>query len=249
MSCRSSTVLVTGGSGGIGRAVVRALAAAGSRVAVGHVRNRAAAEELCAEIADGGAEAMAVWGDVTDGQAVDAMFTAVEDRWEPVTVLVNAAAVTGDNLVPLMTEEQWDRVLRTDLTGTFLVTKRALRGMVRARWGRIVNVGSVVGATGNAGQANYAAAKAGLVGLTRSLAREYAGHNITTNLVLPGAIDTSMTAALPAHRRETLATLIPIGFLGAPDDVAAAVAFLCSEEARYVCGAVIAVDGGLGMGH
>jgi 3-oxoacyl-[acyl-carrier protein] reductase len=186
--------------------------------------------------------------DVTDVASVDAAFAAVEAAWGPVDVLVNNAGVTGDGLILRMSDEQWSTVVRTSLDGAFHAIRRALPGMVKARRGRIVNVGSVAGILGSAGQANYAAAKAGLIGLTRSVAREMASRQITCNVVAPGPIATAMLDALPDARRDELAASVPLGRLGQPEEVAAAVAFLCSESAAYVTGAVIPVDGGMGMG-
>lgn len=242
MSAR--VALVSGGSGGIGAATAAALAASGHRVAVGYATNREAAEKACADI--GG---LAVCIDVTEPDAVDTAFSEVEEALGPVTVVVNNAGVTGDGLLLRMSDAQWRRVLATTLDGAFNVSRRALPAMVRARFGRIVNVGSVVGAVGSAGQANYAAAKAGLVGFTRSLARELASRGITCNVVAPGPINTAMTNALPEERRSELIASVPLGRMGTPEEVAAVIDFLCSPAAAYVTGAVVPVDGGLGMGH
>ena len=242
------TALVTGGSGGIGRAVAVALASEGHRVAVGWSSGEDAAAKTAIDVEAAGGEAMTVQLDVTDVASVDAGFAAVEAAWGPVAVLVNNAGVTGDGLILRMSDEQWSTVVRTNLDGAFHTIRRALPGMVKARRGRIVNVGSIAGILGSAGQANYAAAKAGLVGLTRSIAREMASRQITCNLVAPGPIATAMLDALPDARRDELAASVPLGRLGQPEEVAAAVAFLCSDSAAYVTGAVIPVDGGMGMG-
>ena len=236
--------LVTGGSGGIGQASVAALAGAGHRVAVGYAGNREAAEKAAA-----GLDGMAVRIDVTDPASVDAAFKAVEEALGPVDILVNNAGVTADGLLLRMRDEQWRRVLATNLDGAFHASRRAASGMVRRRWGRIVNMGSVVGSTGAAGQANYAATKAGLIGLTRSLARELGSRGITVNLVAPGPIATAMIDAVSDERRAEMTAAVPLGRMGTPEEVGAVVAFLCSPAAAYITGAVVPVDGGLGMGH
>jgi 3-oxoacyl-[acyl-carrier protein] reductase len=240
----SATVaLVTGASKGIGQACAVALATAGHQVAVGYSTDADGGAKTAAEV--GG---LAVAIDVTDPASVDAAFATIEDGLGPVGVLVNNAGVAADGLVMRMSDEQWGSVLRTNLDGAFHCTRRALPKMVRARAGRIVNIGSVAGILGNAGQANYAAAKAGLAGLTRAVAREVASRGVTCNLVAPGPVATAMIAALPDERRAELASAVPLGRMGTPEDVAAVVAFLCSDAAAYVTGAVVPVDGGLSMG-
>ena len=236
--------LVTGGSGGIGQACAEALAADGHRVAVGYASNRETAEKTAAGI--GG---LAVHIDVTDPASVDTAFKEIEDALGPVEILVNNAGITADGLLMRMSADQWGRVLDTNLDGTFHVTKRAASGMVRRRWGRIVNMGSVIGSIGAAGQVNYAATKAGLVGVTRSLARELGSRNITVNLVAPGAIATAMIDAVSDERRAEMTGAVPLGRMGTPAEVGAVVAFLCSPAAAYISGATVPVDGGLGMGH
>jgi len=241
------TALVTGASRGIGRAVAHALAEDGHRVACLSATDRA--KETQRELEAAGHEALAVLADVRDGDAVDAAFTDIEAAFGPVEILVNNAGVTADGLVARMSDEHWARVLDTNLTGAFHTIRRATPKLMRARWGRIVNVASVSAYAGAPGQANYAAAKAGLVGLTRAVARELASRQVTCNVVAPGPIVTDMTAALPAEWRTTMEATVPLGRLGDPADVAALVAFVCSEAAGYVTGAVLPVDGGLGMGH
>lgn len=241
--------LVTGASRGIGRAVALALVADGHRVAVGYVSDSEAAGETCAAVESVGGEARPVQVDVSSPASVDAAFTLVEDGLGKVEVLVSNAGVYRDGLVLRMADDQWAQVLRTNLDGAFHLVRRAVPAMVKARWGRIVLVGSVVALSGSAGQANYGAAKAGLVGLARAVARELGPRGITANVVAPGPIVTAMTEALDPRRRDQMTELVPLGRFGTPEEVAAAVAFLCSDAAGYVSGAVVPVDGGMGMGH
>jgi 3-oxoacyl-(acyl-carrier-protein) reductase len=231
------TVLVTGGNRGIGLAIAQAFAKQGDRVAVTH-RGSGAPEGL-----------FGVECDITDSAAVDAAFTTVEKELGPVEVLVANAGITDDTLLLRMSEEQFTRVLDTNLTGSFRVAKRASSKMLRAKWGRIIFISSVVGLYGGAGQANYAASKAGLVGLARSITRELGSRNITANVVAPGFIDTDMTDVLPEARKAEILKAIPAGRLAAPEEVAQAVTFLAGDGAAYISGAVVPVDGGLGMGH
>jgi len=241
--------LVTGASRGIGRACAIALAADGHRVGVCFGHDEAGAADTCATVTAAGGEALAVQADVVDPAAVDAAFSRVEDTFGRVEVVVANAGITRDGLMLRMDDEAWGAVLRTNLDGAFHTIRRAAPAMLRARFGRIVAVGSVAGLSGSPGQANYAAAKAGLIGLTRAVARELGSRNVTANVVAPGPITTAMTDALSDDRRQTMTSQVPLGRFGTAQEVAAVVAFLCSDAAGYVNGAVVPVDGGLGMGH
>jgi 3-oxoacyl-[acyl-carrier protein] reductase len=242
--------LVTGASGGIGRAVAVALAEAGhTQIAVAWSGNADGGAQTCKEVEAAGATSLGVAVDVADVTSVESMFKQVEAAFGPPEVLVNNAGITRDGLLMRMSDEDWSKVLRTNLDGAFHTIRRATPKMLRARWGRIINIGSVVGSVGGAGQANYSAAKAGLIGLTRATARELATRGITCNLVAPGPITTAMTDALPEDRRAELAAAVPLTRFGTPEEVAATVGFLASESAGYITGAVVPVDGGLGMGH
>ena len=232
----SRSVLVTGGSRGIGLATARVLAEQGHRVAVTH---RGTAPDGL----------LGVRCDVTSAEDVDRAFSEVEEQQGPVEVLVSNAGITDDGLLLRMSEASFTTVLDTNLTAAYRVAKRASRSMLKARYGRLVFVSSVIGLTGGAGQANYAASKAGLVGLARSLARELGSRGITSNVVAPGWVDTDMTAGLSDARRAELTGAIPLGRTATADEVARAIAFVCSDDAAYVTGAVLPVDGGLGMGH
>lgn len=247
MSLTGKTALVTGGSRGIGRAICIELARQGAGVAVNYAGNEAAALETVAACRALGGEAFALRADVADGAACDAMVKEVLARFGRLDILVNNAGVTRDGLMPMMRDPDWDAVLDTNLKGAFHCIRAAYKPMMKQRGGRIVNVASIVGLRGNAGQANYAASKGGLIALTKSVAKELAGRNVTANAVAPGFITTDMTDALPEKAREAMLAAIPLGRLGAPEDVAHAVAFFAGEEAGYVTGQVLCVDGGMAV--
>jgi 3-oxoacyl-[acyl-carrier protein] reductase len=238
------TALVTGASQGIGEAIARRLAEQGARVVLA-ARSEDRLKELAARIDAGGGCARPLALDVSRPETFAERLKQLPEDFAAVDVLVNNAGITADNLLARMSLEDWERVLRTNLTGAYALTRELLRGMMKRRWGRIVNVSSVVGLMGNAGQANYAAAKAGLIGLTKSLARELGSRNITVNAVAPGYVETAMTADLPEASREDLSRAIALKRLGTVDDVAWAVLYLASEEAGYVTGHVLNVSGGL----
>ena len=239
--------MVTGGSRGIGKAICLELARQGANVAVNYAGRAQAAEEVAAACRELGVEAFAVQADVADAAAVDAMVKEVAARFGRVDILVNNAGITRDKLALQMKEEDFDAVLDTNLKGAFLCMKAVYRPMMKQRYGRIVNLSSVVGLRGNAGQANYAASKAGLIGMSKSIAKELASRGVTVNLVAPGFIDTEMTAVLPEAAREALLKSIPMARLGQPEDVARAVAFFAAEESGYITGQVLCVDGGMAV--
>jgi len=238
------TALVTGASGGIGGAIARALHASGATVVLSGTRQDAL-DKLKSEL---GARAHAVTCNLADAASVEALPKAAETAaGAPIDILVNNAGVTRDNLFLRMKDEEWDQVIAVDLTAAFRLSRAVLRGMMRKRWGRIISITSVVGTVGNPGQGNYAAAKAGLVGMTKSLAAEIASRNVTVNCVAPGFVSTPMTDALSEDQRKALFERIPVGRFGAPEDIAAAVVFLASEEAGYVTGQTLHVNGGMAM--
>jgi 3-oxoacyl-[acyl-carrier protein] reductase len=239
--------LVTGGSRGIGRAIALRLAAEGARVAVNYRSDEAGAAETLRGVESCGSSGIVVQGDVGDATDAQRMVASTVDAFGGIHILINNAGVSADMLTMRLSEDDWDRVLDTDLKGAFLTTRSALRPMLRQRWGRIINVASVVAFTGNAGQASYAAAKAGLVGFSKSVAREVATRNITVNVVAPGLIDTDMTEKLSDEIRAWMLAQVPMGRPGSPEDVASAVAYLASDEAAYMTGQTIKVDGGMVM--
>jgi 3-oxoacyl-(acyl-carrier-protein) reductase len=241
--------LVTGGSKGIGAATCIELARSGLHVAVAFASDDAGAKSVVDDIEQSGGHAVAVHCDVADRESIDAAFHAVEASLGAVTVLVNNAGVTADGLVMRMKDDQWESVIATNLSGAFRTIRRATPAMMKARFGRIVNVSSASGQMGMPGQANYSASKAGLLGLTRSVARELASRGITANVVAPGPIDTAMTADLNEEWKSQAAAQVPLGRFGRASEVAAAIGFLCSPAAGYITGALIPVDGGLAMGH
>jgi 3-oxoacyl-[acyl-carrier protein] reductase len=239
--------IVTGGSRGIGRAIALELGNHGAKVAVNYHASAAAAEEVVAAIKAAGSDALAVQADVSDPEQVNTLFKAVTDAFGKVDILVNNAGITRDNVIMMLKPEDFDAVIDTNLRSAWLCSKAASRGMMKQRSGRIINITSVVGIAGNGGQTNYAASKAGMIGLTKALAKEIASRGVTVNAVAPGFIASDMTAALSEDILKKAIEAIPLGRQGAPEDVAKAVAFLASDDAAYITGQVLVVDGGMVM--
>ena len=247
MSFTGRTAVVTGGSRGIGKAICLELARRGANVVFSYAGNTAAAEETLKELEALGVQARAVQGSVADPAAVKALIDTAVKELGGLHILVNNAGITRDNLAMMLKEEDFDAVIETNLKGTFLCMKAAARPMMKARYGRIINLSSVVALRGNPGQINYCASKAGVIGMTKSLARELGSRSVTVNAIAPGFIETDMTAVLPENIKEGLLGSIPLGRLGQAEEVAALAAFLCSEQAGYITGQVIHVDGGMAM--
>lgn len=247
MTLTGEVALVTGASRGIGQAIARRLGALGAQLAGTATTDKGAAA-IQADFEANNCEGLGVCLDVTDPASIDAAMEAIKARFGAATILVNNAGITRDNLLMRMKDDEWQAVMDTNLTSVFRLSRACLRGMIKARHGRIITIGSVVGSTGNPGQTNYSAAKAGILGFTRSLAREVGSRGITVNAVAPGFIDTDMTRELPEDQRQALIEQIPLGCLGAVDDIAAAVAFLASDQAAYISGETLHVNGGMFMG-
>ena len=246
ISLKGKVALVTGASRGIGKGIALALGAAGATVA-GTATTTEGAEGISRDLAAAGVTGIGYAMDVNDPAQIDATLAAIQEKWGEVAILVNNAGITRDNLLMRMKDEEWDSIMSTNLKSVYRLSKALVRGMMKARSGRIINVTSVIGSTGNAGQSNYAAAKAGVEGFSRALAREVGSRNITVNCVAPGFIDTDMTRGLPEAQRSALVGQIPLGRLGVVDDVAGAVVYLASDAAAYVTGCTLHVNGGMHM--
>lgn len=247
MGLENKVAVVTGASRGIGRAIALELAAQGAKVVVNYSGSAAKAEEVVTEIKQTGGEAIAVQANVADADSVQALMKTAVDTFGSLDILVNNAGITRDNLLMRMKEDEWDDVLNTNLKGVFLCTKAVTRQMMKQRAGRIINISSIVGVAGNAGQANYVAAKAGVLGLTKTTAQELASRNILVNAIAPGFITTEMTDALPEELKEAMLKQIPLARLGQPEDIAKAVVFFASDAANYITGQTLQIDGGMVM--
>lgn len=244
---RGKNILITGGSRGIGRAISLKMASLGGNIAINYARNAEAARQTAKEIEELGGKAVIVQCDVGSYRQVDAMIHQIRESMGDVDILINNAGITRDNLLMRMSEEDWDDVMNTNLKGVYNCTKAVIRPMMKKRYGKIINVSSIVGITGNAGQSNYAAAKAGIIGFTKAMAKELAPRKINVNAVAPGFITTDMTEVLPDEIKKRILSNIPMNQFGTPEDVAEAVAFMASERARYITGQVIHIDGGMVM--
>ena len=238
------TVLVTGGSRGIGKSISTTLSKS-HHVVVGYVHSQDKAEEVVSEIAKSGGSANSVEINISSKESVDRAFATIEDAYGSVDILINNAGITKDNILPRMKEEEWLDVIQTNLTGSFYTSQRAIKQMMKNKWGRIIFISSVVGISGNQGQANYAASKAGLIGLAKSISKELGSRNITSNVIAPGYIETDMTSFLDDENKENIIEQLSIKRIGKPEDISNVVAFLCNDESEYITGQVIPVDGGL----
>jgi 3-oxoacyl-[acyl-carrier protein] reductase len=247
LGLNSKVAVVTGASRGIGRAIALELAARGARVVVNYHRSEQAAQEVVSQIQANGGEAVAFQADVSDFQQAQALIKFALETFGDLHILVNNAGITRDTLLMTMSEEDWDEVIRTNLKSTFNCSKAAIRHMIRKRYGRIINIASVAGQMGNAGQTNYSASKAGQIGFTKALAREVASRNITVNAIAPGFVDTEILNTMPRETLEAALKLVPLGRMGRPEEIAFAVAFLASDQAAYITGQVLGVDGGMAM--
>jgi 3-oxoacyl-[acyl-carrier protein] reductase len=238
------TVLVTGGSRGIGKSISTTLSKS-HHVVVGYVHSQDKAEEVVSEIAKSGGSANSVEINISSKESVDRAFATIEDAYGSVDILINNAGITKDNILPRMKEDEWLDVIQTNLTGSFYTSQRAIKQMMKNKWGRIIFISSVVGISGNQGQANYAASKAGLIGLAKSISKELGSRNITSNVIAPGYIETDMTSFLDDENKENIIEQLSIKRIGKPEDISNVVAFLCNDESEYITGQVIPVDGGL----
>nr|WP_246579305.1 3-oxoacyl-[acyl-carrier-protein] reductase [Alkaliphilus flagellatus] len=247
MNLTGKTALVTGGSRGIGRSIALALANQGANVIINYTSNEESAAKVVEEIESFNVKALAVKANVSNAEEINDMMDKIEEMFDGIDILVNNAGITRDNLFIRMKEEDWDQVMDINLKGVFLCTKAVVRKMIKQKYGKIINLSSVVGVVGNPGQANYCASKAGVIGFTKSLAKEIAGKNITVNAIAPGFIETDMTKVLPENVKESMLEIIPMKKYGKPEDIANLVLFLSSDNASYITGQVIHVDGGMAM--